>query len=50
MIIRDVEFIKSATKPDEYTEPLFLEVAFAGPIKRWEIVAHQHVDQPKKPC
>lgn len=30
MIIKDVEFIKSATKPDEYTEPLFLEVAFAG--------------------
>jgi GTP-binding protein len=30
MIIKDVEFIKSATKPSEYTEPLFLEVAFAG--------------------
>jgi GTP-binding protein len=30
MIIKNVEFIKSATKPDEYTEPLFLEVAFAG--------------------
>lgn len=30
MIIKNVEFIKSATKPGEYTEPLFLEVAFAG--------------------
>ncbi|MDY0374687.1 MAG: ribosome biogenesis GTP-binding protein YihA/YsxC [Desulfobacterium sp.] len=30
MIIKNVEFIKSATKPAEYTEPLFLEVAFAG--------------------
>ncbi len=30
MIIKDVTFIKSATKPSEYTEPMFLEVAFAG--------------------
>lgn len=30
MIIKNVEFVKSATKPAEYTDPLFLEVAFAG--------------------
>ena len=30
MIIKEAEFIKSATKPTEYTEPLYPELAFAG--------------------
>jgi len=30
MIIKESEFVKSATKPDQYPEPIFLEVAFAG--------------------
>ena len=30
MIIKEATFVKSATKPAEYTEPVFLEVAFAG--------------------
>ena len=30
MIIKEATFIKSATKPAEYTEPLYPELAFAG--------------------
>ena len=30
MIIKETTFIKSATKPAEYTEPLYPELAFAG--------------------
>ncbi len=30
MIIKESEFIKSATKPAEYTDPMFQEIAFAG--------------------
>ena len=30
MIIKEAEFIKSATKPTEYTDPLYPELAFAG--------------------
>ncbi|MBI9091892.1 MAG: YihA family ribosome biogenesis GTP-binding protein [Desulfobacterium sp.] len=30
MIIKEAEFIKSATKPGEYTDPLYPELAFAG--------------------
>ena len=28
--LRSVEFIKSATKPSQYPEPIFKEIAFAG--------------------
>jgi len=30
MIIKSAEFIKSAVKPSQYTEPVFPEIAFAG--------------------
>lgn len=30
MIIKQAEFIKSATKPAQFTEPVFPEIAFAG--------------------
>jgi len=30
MIIKQAEFVKSATKPSQYPEPIFPEIAFAG--------------------